>query len=182
MAWIGKEMSRGRYQAALALLVLSAGVASPAVAGGYIGLDGSSLDIQNTLDEELNPGGVRLRLGMPVAPMVDVELHLGGGSESDTTAADRLTAVYVGAFLKGYLPVGQRSALYALAGFSAVDYTQTLDRRDFSDERSGFSYGFGLETEISRRMDLSADYVRYVNDDGPFSELSSVNLGIKLYF
>lgn len=183
MAETGKKILRGsHHQMALLLLALSAGACPVAQASGYIGLDGSSLDIQNTLDDELNPGGVRLRLGMPVAHLVDVELHLGGGSESQTTAADRLTAVYMGAFLKGYLPVGRRSAFYGLAGFSAVEYTQTLDAREFFDERSGFSYGFGLETEISSRMDLSADYVRYVNDDGPFSELSSVNLGVKLYF
>ncbi len=168
----------------IALLILSVGLGSGATAqaAGYIGLDGSSLTIENTLDDELTPGGIRLRLGMPVAPMIDVELHLGGGTEDHTLAADRFTAVYVGAFLKGYLPVGRRSALYGLAGVSGVDYTQTLDRRDFSDERSGFSYGFGLETELSRRVDLSADYVRYVSDDGPFSELSSVNLGLKFYF
>lgn len=170
------------WQAALMTLILSAGLSGQAQASGYIGLDGSSLDIENTLDDELNPVGLRLRLGMPVAPMFDVELHLGGGSESETLVADRFKASYMGAFLKGYLPVGRRSALFGLAGYSAVDFTQTVNGRDFSDERSGFSYGFGLETEISRRLDLSADYVHYVSDDGPFSELSSVNLGLKLYF
>lgn len=172
----------GSWRAALMSLLLVAGVASQAQASGYIGLDGSSLDIENSLDDELNPGGLRLRLGIPVAPMFDLELHIGGGSESETLVADRFRASYMGAFLKGYLPVGRRSALFGLAGFSAVDFTQTFDGRDFTDERSGFSYGFGLETEISRRLDLSADYVRYVSDEGPFSELSSVNLGIKLYF
>ncbi len=172
----------GSWQAALMSVLLSAGLFSQVQAGGYIGLDGSSLNIENTLDDELNPGGLRLRLGMPVAPMFDVELHLGGGSESETPAADRFQASYMGAFVKGYLPVGRRSALFGLAGYSAVDFTQTFDGRDFTDERSGFSYGFGLETEISRRLDLSADYVRYVRDEGPFSELSSINLGIKLYF
>ncbi len=182
MARSDTKKRRSSWQAAFMTLILSAGLYSQAQAGGYIGLDGSSLDIENTLDDELNPGGIRLRLGMPVAPMFDVELHIGGGSESETLVADRFTASYMGAFLKGYLPVGRRSALFALAGFSAVDFTQTFDGRDFSDERSGFSYGFGLETEISQRLDLSADYVRYVRNDGPFSELSSVNLGIKLYF
>lgn len=182
MAWIGKRRKGSGCQTALVALILSMAAGSQAQANGYIGLDGSSLNVENTLDDDLNPGGMRLRLGMPVAPMIDIEMHLGGGRESQTTAADRFTATYVGAFLKGYLPVGNRSALYGLVGLSAVDYTQTFDGRDFSDERSGFSYGFGLETELSRRLDLSADYVHYVNDEGPFSELSSVNLGIKLYF
>jgi opacity protein-like surface antigen len=150
--------------------------------GGYIGLDGSSLAIENSLDNDLNPRGMRLRLGMPIAPMIDVELHVGGGSDSETKAADKFTAMYVGAFLKGYLPIGQRSALFALAGFTGVDLSQRINGQEFSDARSGFSYGFGLETEISQRLDLSADYVSYVRDDGPFAEVSAVNLGIKFYF
>jgi hypothetical protein len=151
-------------------------------AGGYVGLDGSSLAIENSLDDELNPRGMRLRLGMPVASMFDIELHLGGGRDSETLVADRFTAVYAGAFLKGYLPVGARSALFGLAGFTSVDLTQDIDGREFSDDRGSFSYGFGLETEISERMDLSADYMNYVRNDGPFSEITAINLGIKLYF
>lgn len=164
------------------LLLITAGAGSVAQAAGYLGLDGSSLSIENTLDEELEHGGLRLRLGMPLAPMFDVELHLGGGRESQTLAADRLTTTYAGAFLKGYLPVGRHSAFYGMAGVSGVEFTQSLNGRDYSDDRSGFSWGFGLETEISRRVDLSADFVRYVRDDGPFSELSGVSLGLKLYF
>lgn len=167
----------------LAAALLSALLCSNrAVANGYIGLDGSSMGIDNSLDEDLNPRGIRLRLGLPISHLLDAELHFGGGQDSQTLIADKVSTSYMGAFLKGYLPVGRRSALFALAGFSSVDFEQTINGRGFTDERSGFSYGFGLETEISRRMDLSADYVRYVRDEGALSELSAVSLGIKLYF
>ncbi|NND90796.1 MAG: outer membrane beta-barrel protein [Granulosicoccus sp.] len=151
-------------------------------AGGYVGLDGTSLDVENAADSELNPRGLRLRLGIPVGGMFDVEFHLGGGSDRDNVIADKFSTTYAGAFLKGYVPVGSRSALFVLGGFSAVDLSQSIDGREFSDGRSSVSWGFGLETELSERLDLSADYVLYLSDDGPFSAVSAVNLGFKLYF
>lgn len=153
-----------------------------AVADAYIGLDGSSLSIENSQDSDLSPRGVRLRLGARISQVLDIELHLGGGSESETVVADRLSAGYLGGFVKAYAPLGERSALFALAGVSSVEFTQTVNGREFSDDRSGFSFGFGMETQLTQRLDLSADFVRYLRSDGPFTELSSVNLGIKYYF
>lgn len=166
----------------LAAILLSAGLSVSAHAGGYIGLDGTSLGLDNRLDEDLNPRGARIRLGMRLDDIFDVEVHLGGGTDRHTTAFDDFSAGYAGAFLKAYLPVGQRSALFGLAGASGVEITQSINGREFSDSRSGFSYGFGLETELSERLDLSADYVRYVSGDGEFSEISAVSLGVKWYF
>lgn len=174
------RLKHGRILAA-SLLMLCLFCGSTATAS-YIGIDGTSLDIENSLDADLNPRGFRLRLGVPVASMFDLELHLGSGEDDETEAADRFTAVFFGAFVKAYLPLGSQSALFALAGFSGVELNQRIQGSEFTDERSGFSYGFGLETEISRRLDLSADYVSYVRDEGQFSDISAVSLGIKWYF
>lgn len=164
--------------AALLLSMMAFG----AHADGYVGLDGSSMAIDNQLDDNLSPHGVRLRLGMRISDVFDIEAHIGGGSDTRTDAFDRFSTTYAGVYLKGYLPVGERSAVFALMGVAGVRHTQTLDRRDFSDSQSSFSYGFGLETQLTDRLDLSADYVRYTGDDGPFSEISAVSLGIKWYF
>jgi len=149
---------------------------------GYIGLDGTSLSIDSALDDDLNPRGVRLRLGKPIDDVFDVELHLGGGRDSVTPAADRFSATYLGAFLKGHVPLGDRSAVYGLAGFSGVGISQRIGDTEFSDSRGGFSFGFGLETRLSNRIDLTGDFVRYVGEEGEFAAVSAVNLGIKLYF
>jgi len=166
----------------LAVILLSVGLSASVHAGGYIGLDGTSIALDNRLDDDLNPRGARLRLGMRLDDFFDAEIHLGRGTDRHTTAFDDFSTGYIGAFLKAYLPVGQRSALFGLAGLSGVEITQNINNSEFSDTRSGFSYGFGLETELSPRLDLSADYVRYIGGDGEFSEISAVSLGVKWYF
>lgn len=149
---------------------------------GYIGLDGTSLSIEDSTGDDFNPRGLRLRLGTPIDNVFDLELHFGGGRESEFATADKFSATYLGAFVKGHLPVGSRSAVFGLAGFSGVGIKQRIGTNDFSDSRGGFSYGFGLETSLSNRINLSGDFVRYVGDDGEFAAVSAVNLGIKIYF
>jgi len=166
----------------VALLPISQSYAGGTFASSYITLEGTSVTVQDKLDGELNPMGLRFRLGMPIAENLDVEAHFGFGSDSRDSAYDEFSASYGGAFLKAYLPVGFNSALYALGGFSSVNLTQTVDGRDFSDDRVGFSYGAGLETRLSERADLTADFVRYVRDEGLFEDISAVSFGIKLYF
>lgn len=150
--------------------------------GGYVGLDATSISVENSDNEEATPRGLRLRLGMRISHAFDIEMHLGSGSDSSVNSFDRFGTTYVAGYLKGYLPVGRRSALYGLAGFSGIEFSQRLDRQRFSDDRSALSFGFGLETQISRFLDLSADYVVYTLDDEQFSDLSAVNIGLKYYF
>lgn len=153
-----------------------------ASASSYIGLDGSSVSFDYSAEDDVNATGLRLRLGMRVAEGFDIEAHIGGGADNSTQAFDELRASYIGFYLKGYLPVGERSALFALAGGSNVELEQTIGPGKFSDDRAGFSYGFGLETQLSERLDLSADFMRYSLDDDEFSAVSAVNIGLKLYF
>jgi outer membrane immunogenic protein len=151
-------------------------------ADSYIGLDGASITVENPLDDELNPHGMRLRLGIRLSDLLDMEMHLGGGTDSDTPAFESFSATYAGAYLKAYLPFGQRSSLFGLAGVSGVSYSQDVNGRTFTDSQSGFSYGFGMETQITDRLDLSADYMLYSNNGTQFSELSAISFGIKYYF
>ncbi|MFT6876790.1 MAG: outer membrane immunogenic protein [Granulosicoccus sp.] len=151
-------------------------------ADSYIGVDGASISVENQLDNELNPHGMRLRLGMRLSDLLDMELHLGGGTDSSTPAFESFSATYVGAYLKVYSPFGQRSSLFGLAGVSGISYSQEVNGRTFTDSQSGFSYGFGMETQISDRLDLSADFMRYSNNGSEFSELSAISFGVKYYF
>lgn len=154
-----------------------------ASADGYIGLDGTSISVNSAGNGELNPIGVRLRLGTRISQIFDIEAQFGGGTDNEVVATfDELGASYMGFYLKGYLPLGKYSAAYAMAGGAALELTQKIGQGKFSDERTGFSYGVGLETQLSRRMDLSADFMRYTIDDNEFSTVSAINLGLKWYF
>lgn len=151
-------------------------------ADGYIGIDGSSISLNSDNEDDINPRGARLRLGIRVSESFDLEAHFGGGTDDSTSSFDELSVSYLGLYLKGYIPIGQRSALFVMAGGAGVELTQTIGRSEFSADRNGFSYGFGLETQLSKFWDLSADYIRYTLDDENFSEVSAVNLGLKWYF
>lgn len=153
-----------------------------ASANSYITFEGTSLTVQDNLDGQLNPVGLRFRLGVPVGDNLDMEGHFGFGGDTRSTAYDELGASYAGVYLKGYLPLGYNSAFYALGGYSMVALSQTINDSEFTDERYGFSYGAGLETKISERIDLTADYMRYVRDEGLFKDISAVSFGLKFYF
>lgn len=151
--------------------------------GGYIAIDGSSLNINSPdNNDQINPKGMRFRLGVQMNEVFDIEAHLGGASDSDIDTYDEFSAAYVGLYLKAYQPIGRFSALFAMAGGSSVELTQTINDQQFSDDRSGFSYGFGVETQLGRALDLTADYVRYTLDDDEFSEVSAFNVGLKWHF
>ena len=121
-------------------------------------------------------------MGARLSEWFDLEAHLGGGSDNSTRVFDELRVGYLGLYLKGHLPIGRRSYLYVLAGGAGVELTQIIGRREFTVDRSGFSYGFGLETRLSRNWDVSADYIQYTLDDESFSDGSSINLGLKWNF
>ena len=171
-----------RIMALAAACLTWASVSTVAQASTYVGLDGTSLTVDNSVDDDVNPLGARLRLGARLNEYFDLEAQLGGGIDGDPQGFDELSAAFAGFFLKGYLPVGRRSALFALAGGSTVELTQTIGRGKFSDNRSGFAFGFGLETQLTRRLDLSADFMRYTLNDDEFSEVSAINLGLKWYY
>lgn len=169
------------FSSSILIIVL---LCAPALssAAGYLGVDGAAIDVESRDDSEINPRGLRLKLGGRLARNVDIEVHLGSGHDSHIMSYDKFRTTFAGIYLKGYLPIGQRSALFGLIGGAGVDLTQTIDGRHFSDGRSGFSYGIGLETEISARLDLSGDYIRYSLDESDYPTIETFSLGLKWYF
>jgi len=179
-------------------LCLSVMLPATAVAGGYIGLDGSFIGIQKADSansrEEINPMGLRARVGLPLSHSLDLEAHLGFGHHEAADGSDELETGFVGLYVKAYVPIGQRSALYGLAGASSVEITRFLDDRGgsasgarsnavgVSEDRNGFSFGVGLETQLTQRLDLTADWMRYASEEDRFEGVTAVNVGLKLYF
>lgn len=155
---------------------------STAQANSYLGLDYTTLNIEDSINSELNPKGLRLRLGFRFSDTFDIEIQAGSTEDDDTRVFQELSVTYAGAYLKGYLPFGQRSAFYAMGGMAAMTVDQDVGGRKISNRESDYSYGFGLETQLTRQLDLSADYMRYTSDIATFSDISTVNIGLKWYF
>lgn len=162
-------------------LIIASGIAQ---ASGYVAIEGSagSLDVDPSTTNDIEPGGLRIRLGTRIDDTFDMEMHFGFMRDNNTDSFDHLDASFAGVYLKGYLPVGYNSALFALGGMTVLELGQDVSGQRFTDSRGGFSYGFGLETQLSENTDLTADYMRYIADDGLFDHFSAVSFGIKLYF
>ncbi len=173
-----------KYLSTVMLLpVLLLGIALSVNAETYFSIDGSKLNLQTEgSDEDISPGGIRFRIGSQISPRIDVEGHLGFSFEDETDDFDSLSATYFSGFLKGYIPLGRASALYGLVGWSAISLTQELANTEFTEDRGGFSWGFGMETQLTKNADLTGDFVNYIASDGAFENISAVNVGIKLYF
>ena len=166
----------------LCSILLLTAVTAWAHADEYIAIEGIAGTLDNPSNAEIDPSGIRFRLGTRIDQDFDLEVQFGFLGDSSTENFDDLNAAFAGAYLKGYLPVGHNSALFALGGFTAVELTQEVNEQKFSDSRSGFSYGIGLETKLTENADLTADYMRYIAEDGLFEHFSAVSFGIKLYF
>lgn len=164
------------------LLGASLGAAPAAMAESYFSIEGSSVLLVSEPHDGHTAGGMRFRLGTQVSEAFDIEGHFGFSFEDDTESYDELGIGYMGAYLKGYMPIGQRSALFGLAGWSTISISQEVGQGEFSEDRTGFSWGFGMETQLTENLDLTADYMSYLRDEGLFEEVSAFNIGLKLYF
>jgi len=159
------RLTNQRCAIGLAVSVLLASLAAPAQAGhtgSYFSIERSALFVDGSLNEQTldsRPVGIRFKLGTRLTRWFDIEGQFGGASENTKNQFNEdVDARFAGLYLKGHLPLGFRSSLFA------------------------FSFGVGVASQITKRFDLTADYINYGREEGVFDGLSAVNFGVKLYF
>jgi len=174
------------FQSLCAAIVLTAAFTLPAYANHnttYFSIEGAALNVDsNSLGTSFDPFGVRVKVGTRLSKAFDVEAQFTTSSDDSNDLLEELDATLAGVYLKGYLPLGFRSSLYALGGYSWARFATLSFDQEIIDRQSGFSYGFGLETQLSKNIDLSADFTSYSQEGGVYDDVSSVNFGIKVYF
>lgn len=165
---------------------LTAALGAPAYANHnttYLSIEGTALNVHsNSLGTSFDPFGVRVKVGTRLSPAFDVEAQFAASSDDSNGLLDQLDATLAGVYLKGYLPLGFRSSLYALGGYSWAKFTTHSFEQEIVDRQSGFSYGVGVETQIARNIDLSADFTSYSQEGGEYDDVSSFSFGVKVYF
>jgi len=170
----------------IVLLLCALSTANNAAAETAFAIDISRLTINSDGDSEINPVGLRGRLSTQISRFFDVSAHGGFSFSESTSGFDELVLTYASGFLKGVVPIGNRSAVYGLAGFTVASFTEDLGRRpvrgDFRENSSGFSWGFGAETQLAENVDLTADFVSYLQREGLFEEIFAVSIGLKIYY
>ncbi|MGC9350382.1 MAG: porin family protein [Sulfurovum sp.] len=117
-------------------------------------LQGNLRDVVRTDDDAW--GGI-VRLGYDFNQYVGIETRflsasLGGGL-FDTT--------HYGIFLKPKTPIGERFNLYGLLGYGHTKIETDCGVVQESYSKNGFSYGIGLEYDLSSKDD---DYESYTNE------------------
>ena len=150
----------------------------------YFSIEHSAFSVANSHagNAEFEPTGVRLKVGTRLSYAFDIEAHVAATSDDSTPMFDQFNARLTGVYLKGYLPLGSRSALYGLGGYSWTKFIAITDDEEYIDRQSGFSYGFGVETRLSKNIDLSADFMNYSQQNEQYNEVASVSFGVKVYF
>lgn len=185
-----------RFAVFSAVVALCVALAAPAQAnhtGSYFSIEGTVLSLDDNSSgqsSDSTPTGVRIKFGTRISRYFDVEGQFGGASENSNSGRgfqsssrfDSVGAVFGGVYIKGHIPIGFGTTLFGLGGIGSVGIAEGFDNREFDDLFTGFSFGGGIETQISDRIDLTADFISYGQEEGDFDNIISLNFGVKLYF
>lgn len=133
---------------------------------------------------DFKPTVLVLRGGRELAPHISLEGRIGVGIADDerpvygtplTLGINKMFGIYV----KGALPLGGSSALYAAVGYTTVDVSASVYGVSASDDDSDSSLGLGLDIGIGDGVSLNLEQMRYTDVDG---EISGTSLGVTWTF
>lgn len=150
--------------------LLAAGVATSAQAQQinapqfYLGGDAMFWELDNKHASNRDSVGLRIRGGAQFNEYLGVEGHLGTGGSDGYAELDYMAGVYG----KGILPITNQFRFYGLAGVTKVDFD--------ADSDSDFSYGAGLEFDVTPQLAVGADYMRYLDESDYNFDAASVGL------
>lgn len=166
------------FRKALAIPGILAISVSAHAEGGYWGVGLSAMQVEDEVGDSIEPTNVYGHVGY------DFNEHFGvEGQGSFTLIDDSLGGVdwftsVVGVYVKGAVPVSDRVKLYVLGGFSSVEIIGDFGFGTFSDDESGTSYGVGADFTLNDDMDVFVRYMNYLEEDGLFSEVTGLNIGV----
>ena len=156
-------------------------VSGTAVAGStdknYFGIQyGVAGYDEKGVSETFVPTAVILRLGHSFNSNFSVEARLGTGLDDDTQFVPELGVDGINATLEldtimaaygvGHMDLAESISAYGMLGVSRVSATaagQGFPASRESDSESGFSYGAGVDVDVSDSVALNVEYTQYLN-------------------
>ena len=145
-------------------------------ADGYAGLSVTYGDSEHQASMkwlESTPTLAQIQFGYFFSDYVAIEGRYATSiKRSDDFAIDGLASVLA----KGNMPITDRIALYALAGYSYV-------RTDFQHQANhdhGATFGIGLHYALSGKMAITGEFVNYLAGDDV--RLTALQLGVQFRF
>lgn len=115
-------------------------------------------DPRNVVRVEDSKWGGILRLGYDFNQYVGLEGRFLSGSIGDGF----FDTTHYGLYLKPFLPVGEQVNIYGLLGYGHTEVDTDCGTLEETFEHNGFSYGIGLEFDLSDKED---DYDSYKTSD-----------------
>ena len=161
------------------ILLLSVSAQLRAAEGAYGAFGAGILTFDAGGSEDVEPTQLVGRLGYNFNDYVGIGFE-GGFSliEDEIFGVDfDVTTTFI--YLRGSLPLGERSSVYALIGPSNVELTGSAGGLSISGDDDDTGVGFGFETELDT-VSFFIDYITYFDDDDV--EVTSINLGVVSYF
>lgn len=138
---------------------------------GYMELSSNS----TTAAPEFSPAGVMVRLGHSFNPELALEFQSGFSNEvgtgTDTFKVNRVNSLFL-RWSAGY----ERINLYTLIGMSRVTATVAT----LSEQRDGFSFGFGLSLPTGKSTDVVVEWANYITENA--YRIDSLNIGFARHF
>ncbi len=164
-----------------ALIVWVTLIFSPAIYaadGAYLSLGGGLMNFDDSADV-IKPGQVIGRVGIDYSEFFSVGAEAGVSLLEDDFAGDDLAVVTLFLYVRGDIPVGEKSSIYGMIGPSNVSVSSSANNYNNSVSDSDIGFGIGFQTEL-QKVNVFIDYISYFNDNGV--DVSSVNAGLVIGF
>ena len=146
--------------------------------GSYWSLGGGLLSFDDGVDT-VEPKQVVGRFGYNFNPYLGIGFEGGFSLIEDELLGVDFDVTTTFLFVRGSLPVGETSSIYALIGPTSVDLTGTVGDVSISSDDDDIGTGFGFEALLDN-VSFFVDYITYFDDNGV--DVSSINFGVTSHF
>jgi opacity protein-like surface antigen len=160
------------------VLLLSVSTQLRAAEGAYGAVGGGLLTFDDGVDE-LEPKQLFGRLGYNFNDYIGLGFEGGFSLIEDEEFGVDFDVTTIFFYLRGSVPVGEKSSVYVLIGPTNVELTGSSGGTSLSVDDDDTGIGFGFETPLES-VSFFVDYITYFDDDGV--DVTSINLGIVSYF
>ena len=155
--------------------------------GAYFGGGYSLVTYDQTGLGDADPTAAVSRFGFHFTENLALEGRLGFGLSGGDQSVSGGTVEYKveqisGAYLVGHLPLAETASLYGLAGVTRVELSRSLRNLNLTgdQENSGFSYGAGIQIDLTQRISGYLEWVQYL--DRSDYDVSALTIGAAYYF
>ncbi len=137
----------------------------------YLGVGAGFFEYEEDgVSDDATLAGAYGRAGVEFIDNISGELRLGTGIGDDDVSVGGTNVTveldyFVGAYLRGSLPVHETVKPYAIIGATEGELTASAGGFSVSASESDLSYGFGLDFLIDERSTVSVEYMSYLDKD-----------------